>query len=310
MLRKIKNLNIALTNRCNLHCRHCDIWRQRPKKDISLDNVKKVLVSGVLDSKADITLTGGEPFLHRNFLRIAGCILDKRPGCLKTISTNGTMRDKTLKFLDEYYRDLPPGFSLHISVDGINKHDMQRGKSLGRILNNIKLIRKKFPQASIKLKLTITPLNYTDILPTYKYACAYNLGFKIKLVENAKNYTNRLKTVSSHFDKEMKKSVVKDLLWIHKDMKDLNPKEAGFIKNTIKFLLKKSGPVICKTPFNRVFIMPEGWVYSCIHFDSIGNLNKSSLDTIWNSKKAEYIRARIAGYGCKKCVSYHGFSEY
>ena len=93
------------------------------------------------------------------------------------------------------------------------------------------------------------------------------------------------------------------MLYLDKNKED--KKGAIFIKKTIE-LIKGRKNFECKAPFERVFIMPDGRIYPCIHFKSIGNLNKSNLDDIWTSKNAELNRIMIKQKKCKGCVSYHG----
>lgn len=308
MIEKIKIINIALTNRCNLCCKHCEIWQEEPKNDIGLDIVNRLLYSKGLDKNIDVTLTGGEPFLHKNFMNLVKLIFKKRPDSLKTISTNGTLKDKIFDFLSRFKKYLSIDFSLHVSFDGINKHEAQRAQSSRIIIDNIKAIKGRFPNINIKLKFTITPINYCDIVPTYKYATLNNLGFKIKVAENARNYTNKFNKSAIYFNREMKRSIIESLLFIYKRERVINKKEASFIRYTVQSLIGRNEKIACKAPFKRIFVMPDGKVFSCIRFSSIGNLTKNDLVTIWSSKKAEQIRNKVRIEGCNRCVSYHGFS--
>lgn len=310
MLKKIKIVNIALTNKCNLHCKHCDIWLQKPKKDISIETINALLCSDILSKKADITLTGGDPFLHRDFNKIVGSIFNKNYNFLKTISTNGTHYGEIIDFLNMWGRLLTDNFSLHISLDGINAHNRLRSKSLTKILKNICAIKSRYPYLKIKLKFTISPLNYKEIIPVYTYAKNSDLGFKVKLVEYAKNYTNKGAKKYFCFNSEEKKSIVRDLMFVARNEERDNGRGANFIKATIKFLLGKAENNYCKTPFDRIFIMPDGDVYSCIHYKTIGNLNTKKLIEVWGSKEANQLRKKVQEHGCHNCVSFHGFSAF
>ena len=229
-------------------------------------------------------------------------ILEKKPGSLQNITTNGTI-NKAMMDLFGLYGERLKDCALHVSIDGINCHDKQRGESLNTILMHIKQIRESFPWMKIRLKFTITRLNYADIIPTY--------GFKIKLAEDAVNYTNRLfGSKMSRFTAAEEKSIVKDLFRIYKDFKEANNKDAAFINKTIAFIAEKGGKGFCKTPFNRIFVMPDGEVYSCIHYQRIGNINDNSLEEIWLSAAADSIRQEVERNGCGKCVAYHGYSLY
>jgi MoaA/NifB/PqqE/SkfB family radical SAM enzyme len=58
----------AITNVCIAKCTFCDIWKQKPKvfvaKEKALLAIDKLADLGV----SHITLTGGEPLMHRNII--------------------------------------------------------------------------------------------------------------------------------------------------------------------------------------------------------------------------------------------------
>jgi len=306
MLNKIKRINIELTNKCNLRCTMCDIWKEGPKSDISPEIMTKIFESKYLDNNVDITFTGGELFLNEKLIDLTEILLEKRSNSLKTISTNGYFTKMIDDYLKKFSISLPEDFSLHISLDGINIHDQQRGKkSLHNILETINLVKEKYPRISIKIKFTITPLNYKDIMPTYEFCKKNNLDFRVKLVEYAENYTNKVDKKTFDFGENTKKLIAKDLLQIYKEKLTTDKQNAQFIKNTIYFLLNKSNSLSHEEEYDRIFIMSNGDVYSCIHIEKIGNLHINSLDEIWNSERAKSIIS--LANKCNKClVSYHG----
>src|SRR3989338_3896529 len=61
-----------VTARCNARCEHCFYWREVESADSSLElsfsEIKKI--SGNLPGLAQISLTGGEPFLRKDFSEI------------------------------------------------------------------------------------------------------------------------------------------------------------------------------------------------------------------------------------------------
>lgn len=302
---KIKNVIIAITNRCNLHCKMCTIWKERSKTDLKADEIRKILDSKHLDEDVSLTLTGGEPFLSTEFDKIIGMIIEKRPHSLKTISTNGTMTEKIMSFLRKNKKRLP-NLSISISFDGVNCHDVQRGKSKSKIMKTIKAIKKEFPDMRLKLKFTITPYNYKDIMPTYKFCKKIGVILKVKMSESADNYTNKLTPWKPVWTEGMKRSIKKDLKFLKSEMMSTDAKSADFITRTIGaldgiFHMKK-----CNAPYERIFVMPDGTVYSCIHMESIGNILDDDLDKIYNSKTAKDNRVKGSLNRCKGCVSFHG----
>jgi MoaA/NifB/PqqE/SkfB family radical SAM enzyme len=95
---RIKYINLALTNRCNLRCSMCDIWREDKKIDMPVRKIVEILDSNYLNKELDITFTGGEPFLYPYLFEVTDYFLGINKSFLQTISTNGVERDKIGSF--------------------------------------------------------------------------------------------------------------------------------------------------------------------------------------------------------------------
>ena len=163
------NIIFELTNRCNLRCRMCDIWKEHTKKDFSLGLFRDILKDKVLSKINHISFTGGEPFMMNNLEDYYLLTLKHAPKSYFNISTNGYFKDKIIKFLE--IADTKRT-SITISYDGIKSHDSIRGKkgSAKNLLKTAIEIKKKFPQLRLSLKFTIIPENYFEILSTANQA--------------------------------------------------------------------------------------------------------------------------------------------
>lgn len=305
MNHKVKYMNICVTNRCNLACVMCDFWREKTKTDLPVEMIQKVLEARCLDENLDITLTGGELFLHKGLWQITDAVLAKEPRWLKGISTNGTWTKDVARFLQDFSSRLPSDFSFHISLDGVHCHDTQRGRSMYKILDTIHVIKDFQPAFGIKIKFTITAVNYTDIIPTFKFCQQNGLDFRVKLAEYTKNYTNRVGRQDFMFDDAVQKSIVRDLWEVSKEKLKLRDENAVFIADTIRHLQGNPRRDVCLAPFQRVFLMPEGDVFTCIHLSEICNLRHETLDEMWVSSTAEKQRNTVMSEGCRCGVSYH-----
>lgn len=74
MSKTTKHLNVILTNKCNRMCPGCIAKKNTSKtKDtfLSLSNVEKAIEFGKQEGIKTVALTGGEPTLHPNVLKIA-----------------------------------------------------------------------------------------------------------------------------------------------------------------------------------------------------------------------------------------------
>lgn len=319
----IKNMSLMVTFRCNSKCKMCDIWKTKYKKaDMDRILLEKISKSTVLkESKKyygnefDITFTGGEPFIREDFNEIFSFVNSYFNNSAYTISTNGIMTGKILGFMKE---NTDKKITLHVSVDGTKEaHDKQRGAegSYLKTMKTIRKLRKVFPGLKIKLKFTITPENYREILEVYHLAKTYGTEFGVKPVENAKNYTNlgNEGEIRFKFDGKQIHVINNQLKRITADYKKRGETHnALFIFDVMKFM-EKGKPFLesCNSPKHSVFIMPEGDVFNCLHFDPIGNLYEKSFDSIWNSERAAKAISIASKMECLGCASFHGsYSNY
>jgi radical SAM protein with 4Fe4S-binding SPASM domain len=111
---------LELTNRCNLRCPHCASNSGPPRKnELSTDEWLAVIDDMAALGGEEITLIGGEVFLHRDWLRIARHVTDV--GMDLAIVTNGLLVD------DKVFEQLltVPLARLGVSLDGATP-DMYR----------------------------------------------------------------------------------------------------------------------------------------------------------------------------------------
>jgi len=115
----LRYLELQITERCNLRCRHCYIHKDA-LSELSLSEIKHVLKEFEAMQGLRVMITGGEPLLHKEFFEINALLPEF--ALRKILFTNGLLIDKpTLECLsvDE----------IQISIDGLeDAHDALRGK--------------------------------------------------------------------------------------------------------------------------------------------------------------------------------------
>ncbi len=116
---RVIKAQLELTYRCNLHCVHCytDPYNNRTdiRKELSFDEIRRIL-----DELADLeivflNLTGGEIFAHPHFFEIYDYAY--RKGFLLMLYTNGTIMTPAIV---ERLQQAPP-FSIDISCHSVNE---------------------------------------------------------------------------------------------------------------------------------------------------------------------------------------------
>lgn len=125
----LRTLYVYLTSGCNLACRHCWLTPSFHPDGGTGGHLPVELFERALDEAIplglqSVKLTGGEPFLHPEILRLVDLLKDRKLGL--TIETNGTLvTDEAARAL----RDRSTLSDISVSIDGscAEIHDPFRG---------------------------------------------------------------------------------------------------------------------------------------------------------------------------------------
>jgi len=203
----------SITGRCNAKCKHCfqsapDALFGEPTLEQCLDSIRQFKECGI----QIIDITGGEPLVRPDFLKIIDAIIDNGLH-VGTIYSNGFLVNQ--KLIDELIKRGIKS-SWQISFDGIGCHDWMRGIDGAEemAINAIKLLIKN----------------------GFKVTCAYSL-FK----ESSKVFMESMKLLSSLGVSAVKTGYMqKQGLWLNHLEHDLsNEEELEFYKRTIPQFLKE-----------------------------------------------------------------------
>ena len=188
-----RDATFEITPLCNLSCKMCFIRLDKEK----MDGIGKLMTTvqwtkiaketaelGVLS----ILITGGEPFLHPEFIDIYTNIA--KLGFLITLYTNAVMlNDKIIETLKKY----PPNF-LYITIYGSSEETYEKlcgnGEAYNSVVNNIKIFKDIFKDIPINLRTTIVKENIKDLDEIREFAKQMQLKFtfgfgKIKPIRGA-----------------------------------------------------------------------------------------------------------------------------
>ncbi len=157
-------MEYAITGKCNYNCLHCfNAADNAPlMSEWTLDEAKTMLEQAQKCGLNAITLTGGEPMLHKNFFEIIEEIY-KRGMYVAEINTNG-------HFIDQAVLDRMKALGctpiIKISFDGIGHHDWLRNRegAEGKALSAIRLCKEN--GFEVWAQTNVHRLNIEAVLPT------------------------------------------------------------------------------------------------------------------------------------------------
>lgn len=158
-----QHCQIEITGRCNMACRHCRAYNEA-RVDMSLDAVGRALAFAAANSDEDfrLTVSGGEPFLDPDLIRIVGMAQEEGIEDI-IVTTNGSLvtQEKLRELKSLGVRNL----CLQVSVDSISadKHDAFR-RSKGAFTKAIRSIRETASSGlTASLRATVTPETIGEI---------------------------------------------------------------------------------------------------------------------------------------------------
>jgi len=90
----LRYLELQITDRCNLRCRHCYIGVPQ-NKELSIPELKSVLAEFEIMQGLRLLITGGEPLTHSHFEEFNALLPEY--AYRKILFTNGLLLDQTLQ---------------------------------------------------------------------------------------------------------------------------------------------------------------------------------------------------------------------
>jgi len=312
---RIKRLTVMLTEICNLDCWMCDFRVSKKLTRVlpySPEAFVQLLDHPVFrDSLRTLTFTGGEPFAHPQLPSMYAAIRDAYPDLRCNFSTNCTLLPKMLPVFDSVKNWKKAG--MLVSIDGIDRHDQQRGKegAFSKTFANLEAIRERYPQLSITLKFTITPVNYDELQKTYEFFNSRGYRFTVKMLEHNPFYTNRLSQDAPESGYDF---TPEQLLSIEKQIREivanaprgrnlLRIQEMEEVLESLEHDWQRSGR--CAVPTDIAFLDANLDFFTCKEYRPILNLARDSLDELDSHPNYKMVQEleRCNGGKCTRCTS-------
>jgi radical SAM protein with 4Fe4S-binding SPASM domain len=179
------NGSLEVTMRCNLRCAHCYLplaQRAGPREnEITLPEMQRIL-SEIADAGCLwLLLTGGEPFLRRDFLDIYD--FAKRKGFLITLFTNGVLLTESIADRLAEWRPFGIEISLYGATQATYEGVTGVPGSYARCMRGIELLLER--GLPLKLKSVLLTLNQHDLAQMQQFSESLGLEFRFDPVINA-----------------------------------------------------------------------------------------------------------------------------
>jgi MoaA/NifB/PqqE/SkfB family radical SAM enzyme len=298
-------LVLFINSICNMKCEHCFYWTSlNQRDDLSKDEIFRL--SDSLGRIENLNLSGGEPFLRKEFGEICRKFIQTNSVKQIYVPTNGYYTEKCIAAIAEVLKE--PSLDLfvaEISLDGMPEfHDRFRVapnsfKKAMETYDALVKLQASDPRLRIHSISTATDVNMDEIrkLTTYLYQrCPKMDHHNLAIIRgDRKNQTLRGPGLAQY--EELYEYIRR--LWA--------PREQGRYGSSVEPMLqwakvatvKEDRQVVpCKAGRISGVVYANGDVGVCEIHKPIGNLRQKSFPEIWHSEEARALRAAIANREC------------
>ena len=271
----INVLHIGLSYRCNMHCKHCFVSKQ--KDLIDTNQIKKIIDNLYDKGLVNIIYTYGEPLLAKNINEITSYANQK--GLSQTLMTNGFFLNS--KSIDMLIKNNVK--NIMISLDSIDKdkHNENRGlqDAYDKAIAAVKLLPKNI--FNVGFAVSIDDSNIDELESIVELAKELNIkkiSFLTKRINGKLVEFNNIKKLEDFLEKSLScdiRIVFHDYRLIKK-IKELYQSKKIDLNQYERFVSMNS----CHQNYT-LSIAPNGDVFSCnLINNKIGNIIEEELDYI------------------------------
>lgn len=284
-----QDATIAVTYRCNSHCRMCNIWQDGGNVDLP-----RKAIGRLSPDLRYINISGGEPFLRNDLPEIVRIVKTVSPKAQIIISSNGYLTE-TITATMRKIMEIDPEIGVRISLDGTEAtHDRIRGvngmyKRACATIDNL----RELGIDNLGISFTIMSENIGELKAVYRLAETKELQFAIALVQNSEIYFKK-----DNNNLPALEEVKAGLMYVIKnELSSFNPKRwlrAFYDFGLLYYAERQQRLLPSGAGFDSLFIDPLGDVYPSNLIDlRMGNLLNDKLDTVWRSGQAQKVRQAI-----------------
>lgn len=298
-------LILFINSICNLECEHCFYWKElNSRDDLSKDEI--FALSDSLGPIENLNLSGGEPFIRKEFAEI--CAKFVRTNGVRQIycPTNGWFTEKTIHQLRELFREKSLDlFAAELSLDGMEEfHNKFRvnPKSFQKAMETYDALAKyqeEEPRLQIHAISTATGENVEEIrgLTTFLYErCPKMTHHNIAMLRGERKRPTLIGPDLVKY-RELVDYVAR--LW-----RDREKSRFGHVVDPmlhwgkIKIAEAQAQAIPCRAGWMSGVVYANGDVSVCEQHAPIGNIRKKSFPEIWHSAEAVALRESIARKEC------------
>jgi len=282
---KLMSLQIELTSKCNERCVHCYIPHENKTDDIEPELFYNVLEQCREIGVLNLTLSGGEPMLHKDFCSF----LRKCKECDFSVNilSNLTLLNDEIIAEMKANRLSSVQVSLYSMKPEIHDEITQMKGSFEKTKNAIlKLIENDIP---LQISCPTMKQNKNCYVDVINWAKALKVRAVSDFIMMAK-YDHTTQNLNNRLSLDEVGKLINDI--IENDTEYQSRMENVSIAEEEKRDI--SNDIVCGVCISSICMIANGNVYPCAGWQDyvVGNVKQTSLQEIWdNSEKVKYLRS-------------------
>ncbi|UCF17435.1 MAG: radical SAM protein, partial [Phycisphaerales bacterium] len=290
---------------CNMKCGHCFYWRRLNKKD-DLTFEELVSLSEQLGPIENLHLSGGEPFLRKEFASICRQFIRGNGVGEIYVPTNGYFTDKTVeqvrRTLEEKALRL---LVVELSLDGMPEfHDTFRGtknafRKAMETYDALTVLQAEDPRLQIHAVSTAMATNIEEIrkLTTYLFdRCPEISHHNLAIIRGDWRNSSLQGPVLKEYE-ELARYIQR--LWAPREQERYGSIVEPMLQwAKVKTAREQRQMIPCRAGVLSAVVYANGEVGVCESLLPLGNIREAPFEKIWHSPKAKELRESIAA---KKC---------
>jgi len=301
--KKLREIIISITNRCNLKCKMCDIPQLKKEKELTTAEITNFIKDLEELKPETIVFSGGEPFLREDIFILLE--FAKEQGFRTCITSNGTLITKDIAVeLKKVKTDI-----VNISIEGPEKvHDNLRGEgSFAKSIEALSYLKEQGIEttiATVVSKFSYKYLSFMVELAHFLKATTVKFQIFNEIFLNGPKNSSDFYLEESCFA-EVKKEIIKTIAISRKYRINTNP--SAYLKRIPYYLCRKKLDTMalgCSALWEVCSIDAGGNIYPCWVLTQylLGNIMTEKISDIWDNQKHKQIREEIIGQGCRGCL--------
>ncbi|MEN8164463.1 MAG: radical SAM protein [Acidobacteriota bacterium] len=299
-------IHYAVTTKCNLRCRMCEIWKREAKDELGLPEIEELAAVLAEVGCVQISLGGGEPALRDDLPDIVETLMAH--GLKVRVLTNGVAMTPSLTD-----RLLAKGLTeVSFSLDSLDRERQERvdgvSGSFDKRLKNLIYLAEKLPRKGSLpiLNTVVTPDNLHELLEIADVAA--DIGFQASFIPihlpAADESEHRFFGQAS--DWRFGKHSEKDLHQVFAGLVERKRRGApiinstSFLSESVNYLIDGQATWECRAGELFHSISPQGQVAPCHAFEGLWESDFHELPHLIGSQAfLKDVRKRVAD--CEGC---------